>query len=203
MNKLRAAFILAVFGLYPAAFVFAQTTAESRSIDAYCKTVDAIQKRRKLPDLVFADTSSGYEKDEKAAWRKFASVKALDKFRDKSETYTVAYNWLKNGKVVLSTFTLSSPSGDWAEYINSYYREDGTLAKAKIDYRTFMGDIIVLQDLYFNSAGKQIKKNLRYQDLKTHKPKKVAEGSFDSSILNEVDYYMTTKKLPFANLMKK
>ena len=197
--------VLLTFGFSLAAAAYGQTASPSaiKSIDAYCKTVDGIQKRRKLPDLVFADTSDGYEKSSKPAWKKFASVKALDKFRDKSETYTVAYNWLDRGKIVASNFTFSSPSGDWAEYIYSYYRLDGTLAKAKIDYRTFMGDIMVLQDMYFDRSGKVIKKTVKYEDLTTHKPKKVKKDSFDSSMLNEVDYYTTTGKLPFAGLVNK
>ncbi len=185
-----------------AAFSQTVSSSEIKTIDAYCKNIDAIQKKRKLPDLVFADTSSGYEKNEKPAWRKFASTKALDKFRDTSETYTVGYNWLKKGKIVLSDFTFSSPSGDWAEYIYSYYRDDGTLAKAKIDYRTFMGDIMVLQNLYFKKSGELLKKTVKYQDLTTHKPKQVTEDSFDSSILKEVKYHKTTRTLPFAQLLK-
>ena len=204
MKKLGFFSILSEIVLFHAVAAFAQTASVStiKSINAHCKTIDANQKSRKLPDLVFADTSSGYEKDENAAWRKFASVKALDKFREKSETYTVSYNWLKNGRIAVSNFTFSSPSGDWAEYIYSYYREDGTLSKAKIDYRTCRGDIIVLQDLYCNTTGKLLKKTVKYQDLTTHKPKKVEKDSFDSGMLNEVNYYKTTKKLPFAHLLK-
>ena len=65
-----------------------------------------------------------------------------------------------------------------------------------------MGDIIVLQNVYFNKTGKLLKKTAEYQDLTTQKHKKVTKDSFGSSILNEVNYYKTTKRLPFAHLLK-
>lgn len=201
MKKLGFVTLFIVLTFCVPAVSLAQKTSEIAAIDAYCKSVDAIQKRHKLPDLVFADVAN-YEKDEKEKWRLFSSIKALDKFREKTETYTTAYNWQKYGKIVATNFTLSSPSGDWAKYVFSYYRTDGTLAKVKVDYRTFMGDMIVLQDTYFDRGGKILKKTNRFEDLTTRKPKKVEKDSFDSSILNEVDYYTTTKKLPFVLLLK-
>ncbi len=173
----------------------AAQTAETRSIDAYCKTIDSVTKRS--AKLVFADTSD-YNDDAKAKWQKFASEKALDKFRKTTETYSIAYAWKKNGKIAATNFTLFSPSGDWSEYIFSCYREDGTLAKTSIDYRTFNGDLIMLQDRYFSSSGRLLRKTTKYQDLQTHKPKK-PEGFIDgnSSELDK-DIYKTVKKLPFA-----
>ena len=177
-------------------------TAEIKTIDAYCKTVDALTKKTKSPELVFADVSD-YEANAKAKWQRFASEKALDKHREKTEAYTIAYAWRKNGKIAASNFTYFSPSGDWTKYVFSYFREDGTLAKAAIDYRTFQGDLIVLQDLYFDKSGKLLKKKTRFRDLSTNKPKKATKDFMGASDLSETDYYKTTKKLPFAHLIGK
>lgn len=190
-----------VLGLLLLAWIpaFAQRSA-IKEIDAYCKTVDSIRDKRKSPELVFADTAA--QEDTKAKWRRFASEKALEKFREKSETYTIAYNWRNNGKIVASNFTLFSGSGDWVKYVYQYFRPDGTLARAETEYRTFMGDFIVIRRHYFNTAGKQIGSSVKFLDLNTHKPKKPEDGSVMGDDPKEVDYYKTTSKLPFAHLLK-
>ena len=109
------------------------TTASAQAtvvtIDVYCKAVDTLSKKSKEPHLIAADTSDYENSNATAKWRKFASEKELEKFREATETYTIAMNWKKNGKIVASNFTLFSPSGDWAKYVYQYFREDGTLAK--------------------------------------------------------------------------
>jgi hypothetical protein len=195
-----------VFFIFQSLFVSAQINkkAEIGRIDAYCKTIDAFVKKNKSPHLVFADASGDNEND-KPEWRKFASQKALEKFRETTETYTIAYNWEKNGKIVHSNFTLSSPSGDWAKYVYHYFREDGSLAKAESELRTFYGNFIVIQDLYFDRKGAVLKKTLRYLDLKTQKPKKPSEDDIlnNGDNFKRADYYGKTSKLPFASLLKK
>jgi hypothetical protein len=184
---------------------FAQTNkrAEIRRIEAYCKTVDAFINRNKKPHLVFADISD-YNDDSKAKWRKFASDKALEKFRERSETYTIAYNWRKNGRLIHSAFTLFSPSGDWANYVYHYFRSDGTLAKVKSELRTFYGDLIVLQTLHFDAKGRLLRKTIQYKDLRTGKPKKpekeYLEGTTD--FVSGKDYFKKVNKLPFAKLLR-
>lgn len=175
----------------------ARKSAEVKSIDAYCKTVDAIRKKHKKPDLIFADTADTNEHKEK--WRKFASEKALDKFRENSETYSIAYNWQSGGRVVASNFTLFSGSGDWAKYVYHYFRQDGSLARVESELRTFYGDYIVSKYHYFDPQGRLIDKSFKYLDLQTKKPKKpTAEFIGENSTWDEVDYYKKTSKLPFV-----
>lgn len=193
------ALVLSAFAVVPLDVPGQSNKAAIKAIDAYAKTVDAIVKRRKNPDRVFADTAAMDESKEK--WRSFASVKALDRFRKKSETYSIAYNWLNGGKIVASNFTLFSASGDWAKYVNHYFRADGTLARVDTDYRTFMGDFVVLRSFYFDKSGKQIDSSVKILDLTTRKPKEAPEGVMGDDP-KEVNYYMRTSKLPFARLMK-
>lgn len=179
----------------------AQTTVVA--IDAYAKSIDRYTAGRKNAKVVFADVSD-YEEGSKAKWRKFASEKALDRHREQSEAYTIAYTWTKDRKFAASNFTLFSPSGDWTKYVNSYYRPDGTLAKVEIDYRTFHGDFIVEQERYFSPAGKLLRKKTAYKDLQSGKRKKPEAGYLsDNSELLAGDYYKTVAKLPFARLLKK
>jgi hypothetical protein len=180
--------------------VLAQKNQAVKDIDAYCKNIDAAVKKRKEPDRVFADTASETSKHER--WKSFASTKALEKFRKRQEVYTTAYNWLSSGKIVGSNFTLSSPSGDWAKYVYHWFRADGTLAREESEYRTFMGDFIVIRRRYFDTKGRHLKSSVRFLDLTTGKPKDAGEGVMGDDP-KEVDYYKKTSELPFAGLLKK
>lgn len=174
-------------------------SAAVKTIDSYAATITALTKKRTSPKLVFADVSDvGTEQPSK--YQKFASENALEKFRDKSDVYSIAYAWKKAGKVVATNFTLSSPSGDWVKYGNHVFRADGTLAMVESDYRTFMGEFVVIRKRYFDTKGKEIHKTTKIQDLKTNKPKKALDGVMGDDP-DEVDYYLTTAALPFADIL--
>ena len=194
-----AASLVLVLGLFNAAS--AQSVASQvKNINAYCKQIDSIQKRRKTPELVYANTAD--ENSNTDRWRKFASEKALDKFRDGSETYDIAYNWRSGGKLIASNFTHSSPSGDWVNYVNHCFRPDGTVARVETDYRTFMGDFKVVSMRYFNSSGRQISSSIRYLDLQSGKAKDASDGVMGDAE-SRAEYYKSVKKLPFAKLLPK
>jgi len=196
------AFLILIFSLLVSAQI--NKKAEIKRIDTYAKTVDTFVKKYKSAHLVFADVSD-YNDDSKAKWRKFASEKALEKFRETTETYTIAYNWQKNGKIIKSNFTLFSPSGDWAQYVYHYFRADGTLAKVESEMRTFNGDLIVIQDFYLGAKGKLLKKTVKYRDLQTQKPIKPTREFLknNADFSNDVEYFKKTSKLPFASLLKR
>ncbi|MDQ3491367.1 MAG: hypothetical protein M3449_09940 [Acidobacteriota bacterium] len=174
-------------------------STEIKRIDAYSKSVDAFVKKNEKPHLIFADIS----RNAKPKWRKFASTDSLEKFRESTETYIIANNWLQNGKIVLSVFTLFSESGDWAKYVYSYFRQDGTLAKAETDYRTFYGDFVYLENSYFGAKGKLLAKTAEFKDL-DRKPKMPDKDDLkeNAHIMNAVDYYKSAGKLPYAHLVR-
>lgn len=177
--------------------------AEIKRIDAYVKTIDALVKKAGKPHLIVADTSD-YDEENRPQWRKFASEKALETFREKTrETYTIAFNWRKSGRIVKSNFTLFSPSGDWTEYVFHNFRADGSLAFVQSEMRTFNGDLIIVQDLYFDRRGRLLERSIKYRDLQTEKPikptKEFLKNNGDFS--NDVKYYKKTGQLPFAKLL--
>jgi hypothetical protein len=203
--KKRAALLFVIFALAMLPVVAQKgKNAEIKRIESYVKTLDRFVKNKK-PQLVFADTSD-YNDDGKAKWQKFASEKALEKFREeRSETYAIAYNWLQKGRLVKSNFTLFSPSGDWAQYVFHNFRADGTLAHVQSEMRTFNGDLIITQDLFFNPRGQLLKKSIRYADLQTRKPIKPTKEFLENqgNFSNDVEYYKKVGKLPFAGLLRK
>jgi hypothetical protein len=199
LMKKRRLFFFVIFALSVLP-VFAQKSknTEIKRINAYVKTINAFVEKKK-PHIVFADTSD-YNETSKPKWRKFASEKVLEKFRETSETYTIAYNWRKSGRLIQSNFTLFSPSGDWTQYDFYYFRPNGTIAKIASELRTFMGDLIVLRDFYFDGKGKPLRQTTRYRDLNTNKTvKKPNDGDFQTT---EVEIYKTVRQLPFAKLIK-
>jgi hypothetical protein len=179
---------------------FAQKATPTSAIDSYVAGVKRITAVKKSPKIVVADTKD-YEQ-EKSNWQKFASESVLEKFRKKTETYSIAYNWMNAGKLVASSFTDFSPSGDWSMYTFHYFRPDGTVAKVESEMRTFNGDYIINHSFYFDEKGSQLKKTSRYRDLTTQKPKKPTKEMLDeSSGMGEVVFYKSTDKLPFAPLL--
>ena len=177
----------------------ADKKAEIRQIDKYCKSVNKLFERSNSAHLVFADVSQ----DRKTKWRQFKSEQALENFREKTETYSIAYNWLKNRKIVRSNFTLFSESGDWVQYVYHYFRPDGTIARVESELRTFYGDMTVTQIFYFDGKGRSLKKTLRYADLQNKKLVKPNEEFNDShsDYLKEVNYFKKTTNLPFSHLL--
>ena len=193
-----------LFVLFAASLsVFSQTakTNTVAQIEAYAKSIDQMTKRRKEPDLVIADVSD-YDTD-KPEWRKFKSTKELETFREKTETYTVAYNWRTNSKIVSSVFTVFSPSGDWAQYVTHYFRPDGSAAKVNTEMRTFNGDYIIIREYYFDARGKLLKKSAKFLDLTTKKPKKpTAEMLDEKSGFLKADHYKKVSALPFYSFTR-
>lgn len=198
MDKFRFALVFVSLTFVFSSLSFGQT-ADVKSINAYAATIRAFTVKRSTPKLVFADVSDA-NSDAPSKYQKFASEKALKKHRDLSEVYSIAYVWKKSGKVVAANFTLSSPSGDWVKYNYHLFRADGTLAMVASDYRTFMGDFVVIRKRYFDTGGKEIHKTTKIQDLKTRKPKKAPDGVMGDDP-DEVDYYLTISKLPFADIL--
>lgn len=175
-----------------------KSSTEVRRIDALAKSIDRVAKRSKK--LVVADTAN-FDED-KTTWQLFDSEDALGKFRDKTETYTIAYSWKHSGRVIASNFTLFSPSGDWTKYVLHYFRTDGSVGLVRSELRTFYGEFIVKDDRYFDPRGRLIKRTRKYFDLTTGKPKRPTnEMREDNSSFYRVDYFKKAGDLPFAKLL--
>jgi hypothetical protein len=192
--------LIAVFAVLP--ICGQKELSPIAGIDSYTKIIDQFVKGRKEPHVVVAEVSEYGHKTPK--WQKFSSTAALEKYRADEEIYNIAYNWRRNGKIVHSTVTLSSPSGDWAKFLYLYFREDGTIAKSESVLSTFHGDFVARQNFYFDRNGKLVKKTIKYSDLKSGKPRKIDRAELDDNLhfIREDNYFKTTSKLPFARLVR-
>lgn len=181
-----------------AALLQAQNPSDNiASIEAYSKQLDAYTKRNARAARLFGDTRAYESGDEPALWKEFKTKRALQR----AEVYSAATAWTgTTGDVVVVNMDLSSPSGDWAQYNNYYYRSDGTLARLRAEMRTFMGDVIIIRDRFYDSKGKLLQEKTRYLDLQTRKPKKIKEDEFMDM---PTEVYAKTSALPFSALIKK
>jgi hypothetical protein len=173
-----------------------QNAADIAAIEAYSKQMDAYAKRNAARGRLFADTSSYTDSNASPRWQEFRSKRALER----AEAYTAATVWSRPSGEMVAEFNLSSPSGDWAQNVNYYYRSDGTLAKIHAELRTFMGDLIVIRDRFYDPKGKVLREKTRYLDLNTRKPKKVDAGGFMDV---PFELYAKTSDLPFYSLLNK
>lgn len=167
------------------------------AIEAYVRQMDAHVRRNARRGRLFGDTSDYTKQDAPARWQEFRTRRALER----AEVYSAATVWANaRGDAVVAEFSLSSPSGDWAQYNTYYYRDDGTLAKLHSELRTFMGDLIVIRDRFYDPQGKLLQEKTRYLDLQTRRPRKVEAGSFMDM---PIEPYAKTSDLPFYSLLKK
>ncbi len=176
---------------------------EVKEIDTYCDSLFQTSLENKEPSLVVADVSDMSE-GEKPRWQKFASVEEHEKFRENvNETYFISYNWEKNSKIVVTTFTIFSPSGDWSKFVDSCYREDGSLARAKIVFSTFYGDFRMKNSIYFNQSGKVLSDEKEYVNF-DNEPMAVDKSSIsDNPALLDKDYFKKVSLLPYYKSIKK
>ena len=151
--------------------------------------------------FVFADTSTT---EEGGRWERFASEEKLKEYRETvNETYTIAKLWLDESGAA-AVFTIFSESGDWAKYVTHCFRKDGSLEEATIEYRTFYGHFVMIEQQKYDTSGKLIKSSRDYYDLMTDEPKTVEKEYLDdNSRLAAGDVYMSVDKLPFASLIPK
>jgi hypothetical protein len=173
-----------------------ETSQQIIAIDAYCDEISSGIKKDEEPDLVAADVSDG-----DSEWRLFGSSEELEKFRETTETYFIAYSWLKGDVIEQTDFTIFSQSGDWVKYVSSCYRHNGSLARVGVDYRTFYGYFKMDRTIHFLENGETLADVKKYFDLKTDEPKNAEEYRGDNMAMLYQHHFMTTKDLPYAGLL--
>jgi hypothetical protein len=180
----------------PSGTIASDLPEAARAIDSYCQAVSDIAEKRDSPDRIFADIS-----DQKyAEWKEFRSEAELKAFRENSETYSIAYNWFNSDRLVLTRFTFFSESGDWAKYVTSCYRMDGSLALASVDFRTFYGHFAMDRNIYYSEDGRVIARTESFYGLREKKPVTPSQEDLETNAdrMKEDDHYITVSALPYA-----
>lgn len=163
-----------------------------KDTEAYVASIRSFAEKEGEPHLILADVSD-YNQGSEPVWKKYESLRDFENAREEEESYTVAFIWKKDGKPVAVNFTYSSPSGDWAHYVEYVFRPDGSAAAVRRELRTFMGDLIVIRTAIYDEKGKELKSSKKFLDLETEKEKAPTEDFQDI----EVPVYKKAAELPF------
>lgn len=169
--------------------------ADAAAAESYAATVLKFVEKESKPHLVITDVAD-FSEAEEAEWQTYASEEEFENAG--VESYTTAYIWKKDGRVVQVNFTYSSPSGDWAEYFLHTYRPDGSVARVERDFRTFLGDVIVNTIWLYDPLGKTLGEKKTFRDLNTQNEIKPTDNYMDVEFGKP---YLKISELPFAALL--
>jgi hypothetical protein len=175
--------------------------ATPASIDGLCDPLTKYAQRSKNVPVIFADVSDP-QTDKNARWLRVKDKDELDRRAKNAGLYTQAFVWRQERGTFVSIF-FTSPSGDWGEYVDHCFRQDGSLARSEATLNTFNAyredepdaPVSRIRTRYFDSAGRLIRSRKRVVDIKTRKPLKVAFDDEEETIFRSVE------KLPFAGLL--
>ncbi len=172
-------------------------TGEVATAEDFCRQAADFAKQKQGKIRYFGNMAS-MEQEAKDDWRGFRTAKERDKATTDDNLFETADVTLRDGKVLLVKFMFTSPSGDWAHYIDACYRTDGTLARAVAELRTFNGNMRVVRTIYFSTKGRESKSQTSYFDLDNGKKKQPTQGSF---LDQEPTLFLKTAELPFSRLL--
>jgi len=140
------------------------TSGAVEKIRKYSENIDNyVESNLDRKRLFGAKTSSGVS----VQWKEFHSDEEREKALIGEYEYQAANTWLKEERVVFVNNTMWSDSGDWALYVYYYFDNNGRTIRITSDFRTFIGKVKVLGDLYFDAEGKILRKTEEYFDLHT------------------------------------
>jgi hypothetical protein len=156
--------------------------------------------QKKQTELFYFGDMASMREETPEAWRAFRSAKERESAATDDNLYTTADVTLLQGRILLVKFMFTSPSGDWAHYVDACYRPDGTLARIVADLRTFNGNIRVVRTIHFSPQGKEIKRQTTFYDLNSGKKQQPSPGSFQDQ---EPTIFLRTQELPFFPLLQR
>ncbi len=171
------------------------------SIDAFCDPLAKYTREKANVPEIFADVSDP-QVDKSSHWLRIKDNDELDRRVKGNGLYTQAFVWRQGRGTFVSMF-FTSPSGDWGEYVDHCFRQDGSLARSEAILNTFNAyrdddpeaPVSRIRTKYFDSTGRQLRSRTRVVDIKTRKPLKVAFQDDDETI------FLSIRKLPFAGLL--
>jgi hypothetical protein len=169
---------------------------EVRLVERYANQVERVVNNRRQPFRIFADTSSATE-DSPSKWKEFRNETELDAASTGENLMEQARIWTVDQKIAGVKLMLTSPSGDWAHFVDYYFRADGSIAKIRGRLNTFYGNVSVIRSQYYSTTGKLLQSSTLYFDLTTQRRLRKPKEFFDQP----VPVYLKVDHLPFNNLL--
>lgn len=153
-------------------------------------------KANRKPPRIFADIADGNVQGPQM-WREFKNEEARQKADSGNNLNQNAIVGFKNKRVLVITFTLQSPSRDWAHFITYYFREDGSLAKIDAQLNTFYGHLSVFRERFYSAQGKLLGSREKFISLSSQQETKPTGDFIDEPI----PLYKNVRDLPFFKLL--
>src|SRR4051812_9930812 len=119
---MNAALIAVVLG------ATAGVEATPTSIDAFCDPLDTYAQDKAHVPEIFADVSDP-QAEKSSQWLRIKDKDELERRAKDKGLYTQGFLWRQGGGTFVSLF-FTSPSGDWGEYVDHCFRQDGSLARS-------------------------------------------------------------------------
>jgi hypothetical protein len=173
-----------------------EVAAEVRLIEQYTNKVDRVVNDPRQRFRIFGDVSSARE-DGPSVWKEFKNENEMDAAGTGENLNVQAKVWAVDQKIAGAKLFFTSPSGDWAHFVDYYFRPDGSLAKIRGQLNTFYGNVSVIRSQYYSASGKLLQSSTTYFDLTTHRRKRKPVDFFDQP----VPVYPSVDRLPFNNLL--
>jgi hypothetical protein len=115
-------------------------------------------------------------------WKEILRDKDLDRLCKGGCTDSLSA-YRRDGKVLVVSLESGDPKGDWSRYVESYFREDGTLALSRLDFRIHQtgsdGKPTLIQAVryrYYSPEGKILKQtHPEFRDMRMKKALPKAE----------------------------
>jgi hypothetical protein len=137
-------------------------------------------------------------------WKEILRDKDLDRLCKNGCTDSLSA-YRRGGHILVVSLESGDPKGDWSRYVESYFREDGTLALSRLDFRVHQtgsdGKPTLVQSVryrYYSPEGKILKQtHPEYRDLRMKK-------TLPKEDLPETEWivYAHSSDLPVAKLLK-
>jgi hypothetical protein len=174
---------------------------ESRDIDRACDSAAKYANRHESAARTVADVSGAVlAKKNEGTWKVFKNPKEMEGVGDDGAPNSQARVWVTPDRMTFVDAFFQSGSGDWAQFVAYCYRPDGTLARSKSTYNTFLtedGDgVSVIRVRHYDPTGKIVGSQQKVLDLKTKKPVHKARFGDQPEPL-----FLKTEDLPFWALV--
>jgi TonB family protein len=167
---------------------------EVTKIDERCALAAKLDDRHKTGLRVLADLSDAVRpetNDGRGKWVHFASAADLKRYaRKNSAPNTQARTWSARDGTFIASLYFQSDSGDWSDYVDYCFRDDGTLARSEAIVVNISDGIEGQRAVHYAADGRVLLSTVRSLD-KDGKPRADLDG------LDVPPVYPTVRSLPF------
>jgi hypothetical protein len=171
-----ALLVTAMFELSSQPGVSSVAMNTKRDIDRACNSAAGYGDKNESSVRIVADVSEGVlPRKGEGKWKRFARTKDMEGVGEEGAPNTQIRVWRTPDGIAFVEAYYTSGSGDWAQFLDSCYRPDGTLARSTSIYNSFLteteeGGVRRVRVRHYDSNGKIADTTRRVENIQTGKP---------------------------------